>query len=111
MQYKRNASAIPANLYPPPQTEEGNTHDACKGCSVSTGLRYTLDIAHLAGEDIIRRHITWLPATSALVIENFERAQPGRVFIEKRQSVPGDPDWNITYRNPLIDRGFAGVVT
>lgn len=76
---------------------------------MSTGKRYTLDIAHLAGEDIVRSHIGWLPASAAQNIEAYERAQPGRVFIEKSDASPGDRDWKITYRNPLMDRGFAGL--
>lgn len=70
---------------------------------MATGIRYTLDIARLAGEEIIRRHITWLPPSSAQVIEAHERTQPGPVFIEKSRSIPGDPDWNIVYHNPLAD--------
>ena len=74
-----------------------------------TGQRYTLDIAHLAGEEIVRRHITWLPATSAQVIEAYEQSQSGKVFIERTVAVPGHPDWSITYRNPDFVRGFAGI--
>jgi hypothetical protein len=74
-----------------------------------TGLRFTLDIAHLAGEEVVRHHFTWLPPTSAQEIENFEKAQPGKVFIEKTRSVPGDPSWSITYPNRDFTNGFAGI--
>ena len=67
-----------------------------------TPIRWTLDIAHLAGDSIIRRHIVRLSFKDVQVIEAHEQSQPGKVFIERSRHVLGDTDWSIEYRNPDI---------
>lgn len=66
---------------------------------MTTGKRYTLDIAHLVGDTVIRRHIVCLTYTRAKELEYVERAQPGAVYSEINDYVPGDPTWTIEYRN------------
>ena len=65
-----------------------------------TSVRWTLDIARLVGDDIVRHHFTGLRGHQAQTIKFYEQIQPGEVFIEQSRHVPGDRDWSIVYRNP-----------
>lgn len=65
--------------------------------------RYTLDIAHVVGESVIRRHIVCVSFIRAIELEYAERLQPGMVYSERSAYVPGDHTWCIQYRNPLVE--------
>ena len=74
-----------------------------------TSLRWTLDIARLVDDDIVRHHLTGLRAHQAQTIKVHEQVQPGEVFIEQTRHVPGDRDWTIVYRNPLATPAEAAA--
>jgi hypothetical protein len=61
--------------------------------------RYTLDVAHLVGTSVIRRHLVCLTMYRCQDLEIAERLNPGPVYTERSRYVPGDQSWTIEYPN------------
>lgn len=63
-----------------------------------SGIRWTLDLAHVVDGRVIRRHLTRLTAVQMTELVMAERCMPGAVYAERSQHVPGDRSWIAEWR-------------